>query len=1232
MSGSRPALVAGLVTFTVAAASLAPQDAGAAIAPSAATAPAPAPTVAPAPEGGSTSVTLITGDVVTLTGGGSAPGAVRIDRAPGSTGGVQTYTIGGDLHVVPDAAQPFLARGRLDDDLFNVTSLVEQGYDDASVARIPLIVRYAAGARAARATPSHAARGPVLQSIHGAAVAAIKGQATEFWADLTGTGSRFTGGVTRIDLDGQVEASLADSVAQVGAPEAWDAGFDGTGVTVAVLDTGVDLTHPDLVDRVSQTRSFVPGEDVTDVFGHGTHVASTVAGTGAASGGVERGVAPGADLAIGKVLDADGNGLESAVIEGMEWGAQVADVVSMSLGSVEPSDGTDPMALAVDALSDSTDALFVIAAGNYGRVSGIGSPGAAQSALTVGAVDGTDLRADFQDMGPRLGDAVVKPEIVAPGVDILAARAAASPGEGYYVSMSGTSMATPHVAGAAAILAQEHPDWDGEQIRDALVSTAKPLADQTAYQVGGGRLDVPSAVFGDVVATATVELGYYAWPTSDDVPTDRTITYTNLGDTPVVLDLTTAVTDDQLSPAPAGVVTLSAPQVTVPADGTATVTVTGSPDAGAPGATYSGTVIASVGGEQVAQTAVGLVKEPERYDVSIKALDRAGKPAGGTVTLYRYGDQRSSTLALDPQTGAVPTQRLQPGVYNITSWLPVGANGSGVALVGNPHVVVGGADRAITLDARKASEISVRTPRPSVDSVRRPGYVHDAGIGGDYATFVNQYEVSPAVDHVYATPTGTVAGSRYEFTMRWRRTAPLLSITAGKLTIDARNMPSARRWNGKATLAAASVGTGSASAYSGRDLRGKAVLALRSDVVLPDEQAAAAARAGARLVVIVNDRPGRFLAYTGDTDLPVVSVTQAQGRPLLSKIRKGKRVLLEVSGHEQAPYLYDLVRTFEDKLPSNLSWTPRARDLATITNRFVGKRGRLAFESRADCSDWNMPPCLQSFEPVHLGTTRVDYVSTQAGSLWYEDVHDLRGWEVRGTERGYRAGQQRTNSWFDPVVRPRTGPGYWQPFRTGNFFQVNVPFASTGRDGVTGGMLDTSTVEARLYADGQLIGSNPYQAVQTEVPATTGWESYHFEMDTTRPGGWGTSTRTSTAWDFRAQTADGDANLPLLQLDYVLPTDLAGRLAGGRKQTIGLKASQPPRVSGAGTVSSASLQVSYDGGATWRMVTLTKQATGSWSAKIRPPAKAGYLTVRAEASDSLGNSVTQEVVRAAKVK
>ncbi len=169
------------------------------------------------------------------------------------------------------------------------------------------------------------------------------------------------------------------------------------------------------------------------------------AGTGAASGGKEKGVAPGAELVIGKVLDGGGLGYDSDIIAGMEWAATTehARVVSMSLGGAA-TDGDDPMADAVQSLTASTGALFVIAAGNSGPTRAtIGSPGDAEDALTVGAVDSHDQIAEFSSRGPGRG-ATVKPEVVAPGVDIVAARAAGTslgtPVNQYYTTLSGTSM------------------------------------------------------------------------------------------------------------------------------------------------------------------------------------------------------------------------------------------------------------------------------------------------------------------------------------------------------------------------------------------------------------------------------------------------------------------------------------------------------------------------------------------------------------------------------------------------------------------------------------------------------------------------------------------------------------------------------------------------------------------------------------------------------------------------
>ena len=1073
MSPSLPGTVAGLATLAVTAAAL--------TVPSAAAGPDAKATAAPA-AAKTTTVTLLTGDVVTLTDTGAGPDTVSVDRASGSAGGYQTYTVGDDLHVVPDAALAVprersrrrrpLQRHRLG------RAGVRRRVGAVDPADRPVRTRRPRRRRG-RAGPQHPRSGAAEHRRRRRRREQGPGGRL-LGRDRQQGRARFAGGIAKIHLDGKVERLARPTPSRRSAPpRRGRQGLDGTGVTVAVLDTGVDQTHPDLAEQVAETRSFVPGETVTDVNGHGTHVASTVAGTGAASDGKEKGVAPGADLAIGKVLNDAGSGAESWIIEGMEWGAGRADVVSMSLGSPEASDGTDPMALAVDSLSESTGALFVIAAGNYGRVSGIGSPGAAQSALTVGAVDGADERAYFQDMGPRLGDAVVKPEIVAPGVDVLAARSSASGGDGPYVSLSGTSMATPHVAGAAAIIAQQHPDWTGAQIRDALVSTAKPLEGQTAYQVGGGRLDVPSAAFGDVVATASVELGYHAWPSDDDAPVDRTITYTNLTDADVTLDLSEAVTADDLSPAPEPLVTLSANQVTVPAGGTADVTLTGTPAAGAAGTTYSGTIVASAAGEQVAQTAVGLVKEQERYDLQVRALDRKGKPTGGFVTLYRYGDQNVSTLELDPATGTAATQRLQPGVYNVTSWLPVDADGSGVALVGNPHLVVGGADQTVTLDARKAKEIAVSTPRPSIDSARRPGYVHDSGIGGPYASFVNQYAVSPAIDHVYTAPTGKVDGGRFEFAMRWRRTAPLLSVTAGSQELDARNMPSARRWDGTARLTAVAAGTGTAGDFAGKDVRGKAVLVQalgrhrgvrgrrerrprrrprRRDRQRPPGPVHRVRRRhrpadpgdDAGRGAAPDRQAGTWRQGHADARRHRAGALRLRPGPLVRRRDPGRPVVgsrEEGPGHDHEP-LRRRGRAARDREPGRLLGLELAAVHGSTSSRSTSAPSAPTTSAR------------------------------RTGSVWYEGVQDVRGWELRGDQRSYRRGEVRTHSWFDPVARPRTGPGYWQPRRSGNFFAVNVPFASAGSDGVTGGMSDESTVVTRLYAGDELIDESPFQAVQ----------------------------------------------------------------------------------------------------------------------------------------------------------
>ncbi|CAM5568173.1 Peptidase OS=Streptomyces fumanus OX=67302 GN=GCM10018772_02370 PE=3 SV=1 [Streptomyces fumanus] len=536
--------------------------------------------------------------------------------------------------------------------------------------------------------------------MRGAAVAADKGRG--LWRELTGRD-----GIAGVWLDGRVTAAMAESNARIGTPEAWAAGLTGKGVTVAVLDSGADPAHPDLAGRITASRSFVPGEEVADRYGHGTHVASTVGGSGAASGGRERGVAPGAALAVGKVLGDQGTGGESGVIAGMEWAAREvrAGIVTLSLGSTEPSDGTDPMSRAVDALSAETGALFVAAAGNIGTPSSIGSPGAADAALTVGAVDAADEPAWFSSAGPRPGDHALKPDLSAPGVGILAARSTLTGGSGPYTSMDGTSMAAPHVAGVAALLAEEHPDWTGAQLKDALMSTSEPL-DASVYRAGAGRVSASGATGAAITATGGADLGFHAWPPATDTPVTRTVAYTNSSDADTELRLS-------VEGAPEGVVTLADTTLTVPAHGTAATTVTGDASAAPTGPTSGRIVAAGPDGRAVAHTAFGLVKEEERYTLTVRVRDRDGAPAPVGLTVQRLAGGADPVPA---QVGASGTLelRLAPGTYSLATFLDVrgahGADSLGLGFLAAPEVVLD-RDREVTLDGRALREVGAAVDR-----------------------------------------------------------------------------------------------------------------------------------------------------------------------------------------------------------------------------------------------------------------------------------------------------------------------------------------------------------------------------------------------------------------------------------------------------------------------------------------------------------------------------------------
>ena len=292
-------------------------------------------------------------------------------------------------------------------------------------------------------------------------------------------------GVLRIEEDATVTTQLDAARADFGA-DAAQAVFSltGNGIKACIVDTGVDPQHEQLNDRPIPFYDAVNGRTAPyDDHGHGTHVASIAFGDGTGGPGAARyrGVAPGVAVHAAKVLDAAGSGPESGVIAGIEWCVQQGvHLISMSLGTPSASDGKDALSQAVDAAS-ARNVTVVVAAGNSGDSPGtVGSPGAAAQAITVGACaersapigapnhsQGIYL-APFSSRGPTL-DNRTKPDLCAPGHTITAAQAGTA---GNYVTFSGTSMATPFVAGTVALGLQARPMAPAE-VRQLLEATAQ---------------------------------------------------------------------------------------------------------------------------------------------------------------------------------------------------------------------------------------------------------------------------------------------------------------------------------------------------------------------------------------------------------------------------------------------------------------------------------------------------------------------------------------------------------------------------------------------------------------------------------------------------------------------------------------------------------------------------------------------------------------------------------------
>ncbi|RSM75087.1 hypothetical protein DMH04_38705 [Kibdelosporangium aridum] len=1156
------------------------------------------PASAEPPSGESKTVTLITGDKVTVTKRGATWDA-RIEpakRLGERIGFVKSVSPNG-VTVIPTSVIPRVQSGTLDRALFDVTRLIELGYDDAHTSEIPLLVE----------SPQAQTLGKVTRDLPRVRMSAV--------AAAKGTDVLAKSGHSKIWLNGKLFPSLDESIPQVGAPAAWQAGHTGAGTTVAVLDTGYDPKHPDLAGIVKGEKDFT-GEGTRDVIGHGTHVASTVAGRG----GKYTGVAKGADLVIGKVCAKRGCPFD-AILEGMQWAADSgAKVVNMSLGSGS-GDGTDPIETAINRISAEKGTLFVVAAGNYGPGVKVASPASADAALAVASVSKQDKYSVFSQPGPRIRDHAVKPDIAAPGEDIVAARAEGTLADravdDHYARLSGTSMATPHVAGAAAILAAQHPDWTGQQIKAALMGSAKPI-DATIYQQGAGRLDVAKAVAQAIVpSVGSVNLGFVKWPHTQPVES-KPVTYKNTGSTAVSLKLSTDV--------PA--FGLSASEITVPAGGEASVTVAFD-HTKAPIGVYGGRLVAQ-SDDTVIQTLVGAYKEPESYDLTTKFVDRDGKETQG-------GAGKATWVQLD--TGADLFGMM---INNSTVRLPVGR----YAVIGSVETPIPGQylpsstavaeptidlrkDTVVTLDARKGKKVSVRTDERDARLLAGPfGTSGTVGMsidtGGRGVGYSNQ-----ASEDDYAAP---VAGNHPHF-MYFDRLK--LQRPAVKLTVDRPEsfevpvgwVPNSPKPVETRALSAVDVGTAAPEEIASHDLTGKLAVFTTAGTDY-DAKVDAIAQAGA-VAALFHFAAGPVQLTRPQSPIPVAMTMRPEG----ARLAKLGAASVTLTGQSPSPYHYELAFPSHGNIPTNVDYQARSRDVATVQTTYrtngksdMGYHTVQAFDRSKVVEAWmethQVPMPLRRteyFSPmswvVSLGTT----VQPQTSLL--------------GT-RTFKTGEKAEVDWnkavFGPAITgPQTdfGPSPALVSRTGDTIEAALPLLSDSA-GHSGFALPDDTGETVLSSDGKEIGRSAVPG-QGTFAVPPGAADYRLTSEVTRSHPeWPSSTKVSAEWGFRSGHTTATTPLPLLAIGFDPKLDMANQAPAGALFAVTVRVDRQPGTQG--KAEPRKVEESSDDGKTWHQVPLLS-VQGKWWAIVKNPA-AGFVSLRADASDTDGNTVAQTIIRAYRVK
>ena len=814
-------------------------------------------------------------------------------------------------------------------------------------------------------------------------------------------------------------------------------------------------------------------------------------------------------------------------------------------------------------------------------------------------------------------------------------------------------MATPHVAGIAAILKQEHPSWSGALIKSAVTSSVVPVDGVTGSDVGTGRVDAGRAVDETVLTPPSLDLGYFSWPHSSLSPRSIPLTYTNRGHADVTLAL--AVSSEDGSSAVPGV-GLSADHITVPADGQATVDVTVDPTVETEGA-YAGVVTGTSEGadHQTVRTAVGYYLEPERYTLKVVIKPRAGtRVASHVVALLGYSDYSYDQRELDAAKGErTLTFRLPPGTYStaVTSFGQAADDSSEGVLDVRPQVVLS-QNTTLTIDESTSKLFDYATDRPVVNdgSVMYSGWL---GPQGDYTSGA----IYGKFDRLYSRPMTGDGGATVDSQLYFQLSQPEGALKpGGTAPIGLRPVPAT---GGSIWLTTVPHLTGSFPVVSAGSTRSLKVARVKGAVAVvavaagacPDLAATARSlrRAGAVGLVAY---PGHDQVCSGSLNgtaaLPTFQTRPADAHRLLAHLR-GKAAVVTRS---QSSYVYDLAAGWSD-VPAGARLNASDKHVAAMVEHVdaltsASTKGLGVYDHFVGWIPNLGKATYGLVRRVALPSTVTHYVTS--GPTWERDF-DVVDDKYQGSYLSFyappkpvTAGKTYNDTWLGGPVGDRASSlmsdAYGNealPTRQGDsLYAAMSPLTDSA--GHVGSTMPGEAQTARLYADGALVldAFDPLQL--NNFPVDPGKTHYDLEYSVSRHNtAWRRSTTVHTTWGFDSATPTGDYDvLPLMDARLVMGLSNTSSSPRGAKWKFGVRVAMPPGVRSA-TVSTPRVDISWDAGHTWSRLPVTAcqhyaaSTTGGAAATCTVSVTnhtTGAASLRVRAADASGRSVDQTIMHA----